>query len=70
MKSKISGYSWTGKWGDGSLGWALRSFLANGETEPCIAPFPIAKGEKAYRVKVTIQLVKDKNGKPIKRRFR
>lgn len=67
---KVIMHSWVGKWKDGTLGWGLSPFLDSKYVTPGRAPFPLAKGEKCYKVKVTVEIVKDKNGRPIVRRFR
>jgi hypothetical protein len=70
-KTKTVGFGYVGRWGDGTLGWCLPTFLngyKNVREYPKAADFN--DGEPAYLCKITVQLVKGKSGKPIMRRMK
>lgn len=70
-KNKIVGYGWSGRWIDGQIGW----FISPHVDGYFHAIFPPAsndncKGEPCYKVKITVEVVKDRRGKEIIRKFR
>lgn len=67
-RNKTIGYGWTGRWVDGSPGWFMPRFVHGGSVEPAIVDSYCA-GETCYLVRVTVEVVKDKRGRLITRRF-
>lgn len=61
-----SGRAWIGAWRAGQLGWAVPTFIHYGCTE-----FPdhdyVSDNANLYLCQVTIAVVLDRNGRPIKR---
>lgn len=74
MKEKSVGYGFVGKWEDGQLGWFLPNHLtATGRRLPDIAaahPNWSNIGERSYLCKITVELVRDKLGRPIIRKVK
>ena len=66
LKKTVS-KGWCGRWINGQLGWFM-PLHATGHGD-VMALDPNCAGEKAYRVKVTVEQVFDRNGKEIVRRF-
>lgn len=73
-KEKVVGYGYVGRWGDGTLGWFLPMHLSSyGEKYPAIPSgnkYEFCHGELAEKCKITIEPLKNKNGKPIRRRIK
>lgn len=75
---RIIGYGWCGVWCDGTLGFLMSRHTAHGKrnAKPLSAEQLESLSGKSqniaasdfYRVKVTVELVKNKRGKPIVRR--
>lgn len=76
---KVVGYGWCGEWSDGGgLGFLMPPHIANGKrnSEPLSAQQRESLSGKSrnyatsdfYRVKVTLEVMRDKRGRPIVRR--
>lgn len=75
---RVVGYGWCGQWNDGSLGFLMPRHIDNGKrnSQPLSMEQRASLSGKSddvaasdfYKVKVTIEVVKNKRGKPIVRR--
>jgi hypothetical protein len=74
--SRTIGYGYVGRWNDGTLGWCLPARVS-----PCMPSMRLSEraephpdwsniGEPSYLCKITIQLVKNKRGKPTMRKIK
>jgi len=72
-KDHVVGLAWCGRFNDGSLGWAMPAHVT-GYGEPIRSSVDdrdwVHAGDAFYRVRVTVELVTDKRGRPIIRRAR
>jgi hypothetical protein len=78
--SKGVGYGYVGMWSNGTLGWfmpthlstatAPRKWLRHAPDKPAKHPEWSNIGEPSYMCKITIELVLDKNRRPIVRRVK
>lgn len=75
-RQKMSTTAWTGLWNDGEPGWRFSPYLhprgyatARDVTNPAhLSGFVPSVTDSFYKVKVTIELLKDKRGRYITRR--
>ena len=75
---RVVGYGWCGQWHDGSLGFLMSTHIANGKrnAEPLSAEQRESLSGVSrtyatsdfYKVRVTVEIVKNKRGKAIVRR--
>lgn len=66
-KDKVMILGWSGRWKDGSIGWFMPKH-ASGYDEPPITNIN-SQGKPCYRVRVTVEVLRDKKGREIVRRF-
>lgn len=70
----VSGLAWCGTWHDGTLGWQVSEYVSAGQSPLSRTQRKILDGDPNYypadfyRVRVTIEPVKDKNGRYIVKR--
>jgi hypothetical protein len=78
-KNKTVSYGYVGRWHDGSLGWVMPKFLSDnyGPKHPAVPrlqdnPFVSAFEDVPLfeKCKITIEVVKNKKGKAIRRRIK
>ena len=71
-EKKSVGYGFVGVWQDGKLGWYMPRHLAGHSRKNCEPPADgeTQKGTTAYLCKITVELVKAKNGRLITRRVK
>lgn len=67
---KTVGYGYVGRWGDGTVGWAMPRHLS-GSTRFAEPPVQQdwTRGETAVLCRVTVEVVRDKRGREIRRKF-
>lgn len=73
---KVVGYGWCGVWNEGGLGFLMPRFISHGQGEPLSTEQRESLSGTSqdvatsdfYRVKVTLEAVKDKRGRPVVRR--
>lgn len=73
---KVVGRGWCGLWNDGTLGFLMPRHIANNQDQPLGEDQQSSLSESSrtvahsdfYRVKVTVEVIKNKHGKPIVRR--
>lgn len=76
-KNKTIGFGYVGQWIDGTLGWSMPEFVSGSgkgtKTDRKYADKPRNEGrpwaadEPHYLCKITVELIKDKRGRPIVR---
>jgi hypothetical protein len=73
-EEKTVGYGYVAPWCDGTLGWAVPRFLGGHGPRcpeiPDLLSHPYAEGALLVKCKITIEVVKGKSGKPIRRRIK
>jgi hypothetical protein len=67
-KDKVSSLGWSGRWLDGRIGWRTSRFVAE-------YPSQLDTDQREYggpyeRVRITVEVVKDRRGRKIVRRGR
>ena len=69
-ENEAVGFGWVGRWNDGSIGWVLPDHLAchSGETEAPFRRCCVSPDTRLVRCRITIEVLKDKKGRPITRR--
>lgn len=72
LPKKTVGYGYVAVWRNGKLGWGVPRYVTgNGPRYPNHLEVTKSQdGEWSYKCKITIELVKGKNGKPIRRKMR
>ncbi len=66
-KDKAVGYGFVGEWNNGTIGWCLPSHLSNGSNTVEKRPWNV--GEDSFYCRITIERMKNKKGKYIKRKI-
>lgn len=64
-KTKTVSLGWCGRWSDGTIGWFMPVHCSGYSDSP--NDHPSFKGEKCIRVRITVEQVFDKRGRPIER---
>lgn len=67
----VKAKGWCGLWSDGTLGWRVSPYLSDGypaTLRDSSRSLPEVGPNEYYRVEITVRLVRDKKGRPIKRR--
>lgn len=70
---KITGYGYCGTWNDGTLGWWMPSFIFHRDqpNDSYLSrpdkPNTLHDGDMLIKVKVTVEPVRGRNGKPVRR---
>ena len=67
--NNISGKAWSGVWRDNYLGWRLSEYIHLFGNSPNTGLKGFSEPQTVYRVKVTVELITDKKGRPITRRI-
>lgn len=71
---KTVGYGYVGVWRDGDLGWVL-PWCVTGKSDARNPTYPsenhfVSDEDVFYKCRITVELVKGKNGKPIRRKWK
>lgn len=68
-KHKTVGYGWVGKWSNprSTFGWAMPSHLGWPPNRPPLDRAWIRKGDMFFLCRITVQAVKDSQGRLIRR---
>lgn len=73
--NKMTTTAWTGLWTDGQLGWRFSPYLYPGGHAPARSvidgdhfPFQSNADDRFFKVRVTVEVLRDTRGRPISRR--
>lgn len=66
-RDKVVTLGWSGRWRNGDIGWFISEHASGYHESPSRNPNAI--GEKCYRVRITVQALKDRRGRYIARKF-
>jgi len=70
-KNKVVGFAWVGRWVNGEIGWAMPKTISGWPSHTDYSRWDaIEDGHELTLCKVTVEVVGNKNGKEIKKRFK